>query len=247
LAWERELSRQHQGLRGLASGVDRVLDVSGARRVMELTDAVAWIGGLEPGERARLIAGSPELERLVGDPAMLAVVDNPRIMQLVDEATLGSLTATYALGSEPAVIALVDSPAMRNAMRAVDPVALRRRAQASQVSDPMTWETAVIGSSLGLDAQLASVSGWTPITGARLLFAGEGRFGVARGRLPVRPTVSRLQVETDAPFSCWCAGNLLRPLGHGPVYEVPIPATGGEVVLLVDFEGLPQPHAIAIR
>jgi hypothetical protein len=247
LAWERELSRQNLGLRGLAGGVDRVLDASGARRVMELADAVAWIGGMDPGERARLMVGSPELERLMGDPAMLAVINDPRVMQEVDEALLGSLTATYALGSEPAIIALVDSPAMRAAMRAVDPVALRRRAQTSQGTDGLAWETGSIGSSLGLDAQLGSASGWTPTVGTRLFFAGAERFGVARGRLPARPEPWRLQVETTAPFSCWCAGVLLRPLGHGPVYEIPIPATGGEVVLLIDFDGLPQPHAMVVR
>lgn len=244
--WRQELADQQAQWRGLAGGVDRILDATGARRVMELMDAVGWITGLDGDERARLVASSPELRRLASEPAMLAVIGDPRLMQQIDLAAQGSLAAAYALGAEPAVIALIESPAMRAAILAVDPVALRRHAAAGPRPDGPAWELGRLDSSLDLDALLAAPAGWTPQpAGGFLAWDADVRFGVARAALAAAAGPRRLHLTTEAPISCWFAGQLLRPEGRAPRREVTLPGQAGELIVLLDFAGLPPPHACA--
>jgi hypothetical protein len=242
-AWEQSLAEQQERMHGLGLGVDSLLDATGTRQVMELMDAIGWISRLEGDERARLVAASPELGRLTHEPALLAVIDDPRLMGLVDEAIHGSLPATYALGSEPAVIALIDSQAMRAAIRAVDPVVLRR--QAAQTGDGLvaTWQLAAIASSLELDRQLASPGGWTSVTGTTLTWETQVRFGVARSSLPAGDPRT-LVIASAADCSCWFADHLLRPRRHGGQLEVGLPATAGELILLFDFAGIAPPRLV---
>lgn len=246
--WERELDEQQRRLRGLSGGVDRILDATGTRQVMELMEAGSWIASLDSKELAQLVAASPELSRLTTEPAMLALIDDPVLMRQVDEAVRGSLSATYALGSEPVVIALLNNPTMREAIRVVDPVALRQRASIGSRPGSIDWELSHLGSSLELDARLAAADGWTsPSSDGFLAWEGDARFGVARARLTAAPESRRLRVLTEAPFSCWFAGQLLRPGGSSPHREVTLPASAGELVLLLDFAGVPQPHLCRLK
>ncbi len=221
---------------GFTSGIDGVLDASGAGRVMDAMDALHALMRLDDEQRGDLAHTIPELQRLSDDPLVLAIVDDDRLMALVREAGGGSLSAIYALGDEPRVQELVEDPRMRDAIAAIDLLAIRDRLRARErsVLEPMRWQLATIASSLEFDHRLRDPAGWIAAESAVLVWPSGRRFAVARASVAASTATRELRLRGQAAPSCWIDGVAVPPGRDGQARTVALPARGGELVLLFD-------------